>query len=70
MAAAEVAEEEVIVAVVRAVVVVPSTSIAKPARRESMLVNIYLPLVSSRKNTETRRKRFTRVGVVMRASLN
>lgn len=70
MAVAEVAEEEVIVAVVRAVVVVPSTSIAKPARRESMLVNIYLPLVSSRKNTETRRKRFTRVGVVMRASLN
>lgn len=70
MAAAEVAEEEVTVAVVRAVVVVPSTSIAKPARRESMLVNIYLPLVSSRKNTETRRKRFTRVGVVMRASLN
>lgn len=70
MAAAEVVEEEVIVAVVRAVVVVPSTSIAKPARRESMLVNIYLPLVSSRKNTETRRKRFTRVGVVMRASLN
>lgn len=47
MAAAEVAEEEVIVAVVRAVVVVPSTSIAKPARRESMLVNIYLPPVSS-----------------------
>ena len=70
MAAAEVAEEEVIVAVVRAVVVVPSTSIAKPARRESMLVNIYLPLVSSRKNAETRRKRFTRDGVVMRASLN
>ena len=70
MAAAEVVEEEVIVAVVRAVVVVPSTSIANPARRESMLVNIYLPLVSSRKNTETRRKRFTRVGVVMRASLN
>ena len=70
MAAAEVVEEEVIVAVVRAVVVVPSTSIAKPARRESMLVNIYLSLVSSRKNTETRRKRFTRVGVVMRASLN
>ena len=47
VAAAEVVEEEVIVAVVRAVVVVPSTSIAKPARRESMLVNIYLPPVSS-----------------------